>query len=179
MKNNNPIAVFKGHKVKNAFKSIVRIYDNETQPWTVVAFDEVFKTLVTVPKDELYDYVFAYLFNERKLWTTGDQLENLLSHASISYGSRHLLKQPDIVNTVCFLKREYANKLETGEMSHSDINILNEAVSKKINWNSPHCCVAVNDNITGKIDSLFITIPEFKSVIYANPEYFDVKEKTR
>lgn len=179
MKDNKLIAVFKGHKVRNEHKSVIRFYDNPLQPWTVMAYDEVFHKLYTVPKEELYDYVVAVLFNKRKLWTTGSEIESLFSRIQVPYGKRHMLKEPVIHDTVCFIRDEYANELEIGKLPYSSISTLQDGIAKKINWLAPHSCLAVYDNISGEITELFITIPEYNTVSMSNPVYFDVKEKTR
>ena len=56
---------------------------------------------------------------------------------------------------------------------------LNPAVAKQIDWLAPHTCQELKHNLSDTNKTLLITIPEFKSVVLANPEYFDVKEKTR
>ena len=129
MKENKTIAVFKGHKVRNEHKAIVRIYDNHLQPWTLLAYDEVYNKLYTIHKNELYDYVVAVLFNQRRLWTTGTEMEALFSRVPVPFGKRHLLKEPKVLDTVCFLKDEYVCDLETGELSYSEISILGQPIS--------------------------------------------------
>ena len=179
MQENKLIATFRGHKVRNEHKCIFRFFDNPIQPWTILGYDEVFNKQYTIPKEELYDFVVGVLFNRRRLWTTGAELDVLFSHIHVPYGERHLLIEPDIVDTVCFLKDKYIKKLDSGELSYSEISVLQESIAKKVNWLAPHPCLVVTDNITKKVLDLFITMPEYSSVILGNPEYFDVKDKTR
>ena len=177
MKESKQIAVFKGHKVRNDHKVILRFYENPLQPWTLLVYDEVFKTLTTVPREELYDFVVTIVFNKRKLWTTGRELENVFGRIPIR--KRHTLKEPRAIDTVCFLKNEYVADYENQELDFLQVSTLSPDVALSIDWTKPHCCLNITDNVTDETRSLIITLPEVNSVVLANPKYFDVKEKTR
>ena len=177
MKQHECIAEFKGHKVRNNFKVIVRFFDNKLAPWSVMAYDEVYKVIYTIQKAELYDYVFKILFEERKLWLMGEEMERLFSHMPIF--KRHTLKEPTFSNTVCFLNRESAFDLVKNKTNYSKISTLNPVLAKNIDWLSPHTCVDVRDNVSNKTNTLLITLPEYNTVAMGNPEYFDIKDKTR
>jgi len=167
------IAEFKGHKVRNEFKTVLRFYDNPIQPWTFLIYDEVYKDIITLPKEELYYYVFGDVFPKRRLFTTGREMENLFSKTNMS--DRKLLQAPKFVNNVCFLKRKYS----CGNINYAELSTLNPTIAKMVDWLSPHTCIEVKDNITDTTKNLVITVPEYRSVVFANPKYFDIKEKTR
>lgn len=177
MKQHEIIAEFKGHKVRNDFRVIVRFFDNPLQPWSVLAYDEVYNVAYTIQKDELYDFVFKILFEKRKLWLTGKEMENLFAHMPMF--QRHVLKEPTFSNSVCFLKREFVCDYGIGALNFEKITTLNPTLANKIDWLLPHTCVDVRNNVSNEIKTLLITLPKYKSVVFANPIYFDVKDKTR
>ena len=134
----------------------------------------MYNILYDIPKEELYDYVFSSLFGKRRLFTTGKELERLFECVPTDKFST---KEPETTDKVCFLKSEWVHELD--KIVFDDVTTMAPRLARIVNWFSPHTCTDIRSNITSTTKTLLITVPEFKSIVLANPAYFDIKDKLR
>ena len=177
MREYKEIATFTGHKVGNKFKPIIRFYENQLQPWSFLVYDEVYNCIYSIPKEEVYGFVFAVLIKERRLFTSGEEMEKLFH--KIWLPKDHALVVPYVEEKICFLKREYSLALDNGEIDFRDVCALSYELAKEVDWRLPHPCVDIKNTVTNTVHNLMITVPEYKSIVLANPKYFNIKSKTR
>jgi len=169
MRQHSLLAEFRGHKIGNKYKTIIRFYDDKMQPWKVLAYDEVYKTICTIPKNELFDYVFAVLFKERRLFTSGEEMSRLLDKVQVDKAKE--LVVPECMNTVCFLKHEYSTSYLKGELDLDSLLYMSKEIAEKYDLLLPRACLLLEE------DKLLISFAEFYAIVLANPKYFEIKEK--
>lgn len=163
------LAEFKGHKIGNKYKTIIRFYNDRMQPWKVIAYDEVYKTVYSIPKTELFAYVFTVLFKGRRLFTSGEEMSALLDGVLVEDNTEMYV--PEKMDRVAYLKSEYGTEYVKGTLNLNDVVWFSDLSTYDLF--EPRPCVPLG------VDKLLISFPEFHGIILANPKYFEVKEKIR
>ncbi len=158
------LATFRGAKRLNEFRDEVLMYSTPIVPTGRFAFDLINNTMLFVPTNHVYNYIFNNLFDARELWVHSRELENVLSR--IPHYKRNWQRITN-KHKVCILKSQY--------FPEDVSSTLAKRFYKFIDWTKPHDCYDISNHVTDHKEALIVSLPEVNSTIMVNPKYFDVK----